>query len=113
MDRSRQAMGAWGERRAAQWYAEAGYEVLDRNWRSKSGELDLVLSRGDEIVFCEVKARRSDRFGLPQEAVDFRKQRRIRGLAVEWMKAHGCRGRIRFDVAAVTGGNVRVIEAAF
>ena len=113
MDRSRQARGAWGERLAARWYVDAGYEVLDRNWRSPSGELDLVLGRGDEIVFCEVKARRSDRFGAAAEAVDVRKQRRIRALAIQWLNSRGRRGRVRFDVAAVTGTRIEVIESAF
>ncbi len=112
-DLSRQARGRWGERLAERWYVDAGYEVLDRNWRCPQGELDLVLARGDQIVVCEVKARRSARYGAPSEAVDYRKQRRIRGLAVEWMRANDRHGRIRFDVAAITGTNIRIIESAF
>ncbi|MCY4423851.1 MAG: YraN family protein [Acidimicrobiaceae bacterium] len=112
-DRSRQARGAWGERRAARWYTEAGYEILDRNWRVRGGELDLVLWRDGEIVFCEVKSRRSDRFGSAAEAVDWRKQRRIRSLAAQWLRASGRRGRVRFDVATVTGVEIDVIEGAF
>ena len=69
--------------------------------------------RDGEIVFCEVKARRSDRFGSPAEAVDRRKQIRIRSLAAQWLKANNRRGRIRFDVATVTGVDVHVIENAF
>ncbi len=113
LDRSRQALGAWGERKVARWYLEAGYEILDRNWRVRSGELDLVLCRNDEIVFCEVKARRSDRFGMPAEAVDRRKQLKIRSLAAQWLNATGHHGRVRFDVATVTGVEVAVIEGAF
>ena len=113
MDRSRQAYGAWGENRVARWYRDAGYEILDRNWRARSGELDLVAARGGEIVFCEVKTRRSDRFGAPAEAVDRRKQGRIRSLAVQWLKAHNRRGSLRFDVATVVGPRLEVIEAAF
>ena len=97
----------------ARWYLEAGYEILDRNWRVRSGELDLVLSRDGEIVFCEVKSRRSERFGAAAEAVGRRKQLRIRSLAVQWMKANGRRGRVRFDVATVTGVEIDVIEGAF
>ena len=112
-DRSRQARGAWGERRAARWYTEAGYEILDQNWRVRGGELDLVLFRDGEIVFCEVKARRSERYGTAAEAVDWRKQRRIRSLAAQWLSASGRRGRVRFDVATVTGVEVNVIKNAF
>ena len=113
MDRSRQARGAWGERRATRWYVQAGYEVLDRNWRCRAGELDLVVSRGDEIVFCEVKSRYSDAFGSPVEAVDMRKQRRVRRVAAEWLRTHHRHGRLRFDVATITGTRIEVIEAAF
>ena len=97
----------------ARWYRDAGYEVLDQNWRVRSGELDLVLARGDEIVFCEVKSRRSDRYGTAAEAVDRRKQIRIRSLAAQWLQSHDRRGRIRFDVATVTGTRLEVIEEAF
>ena len=97
----------------ARWYRDAGYEVLDQNWRVKSGEIDLVLARGDEIVFCEVKARRSDRFGSPAEAVDRRKQIRIRSVAAEWLRTHDRSGDVRFDVATLTGTRLEVIEGAF
>ena len=79
----------------------------------RGGELDLVLWRDGEIVFCEVKARRSERYGSAAEAVDWRKQRRIRSLAAQWLEASGRRGRVRFDVATVTGVDVHVIENAF
>lgn len=113
VDRSRLARGAWGERKAAQWYTDEGYTVLDRNWRTRTGEIDLVVCRDGEIVFCEVKARRSDFMGTAAEAVDWRKQKRLRALAVQWLETHNRRGRIRFDVATVTGTSVGVIRAAF
>ena len=87
--------------------------MLDRNWRAANGELDLILEGQGEIVFCEVKTRHSGRFGEPAEAVNWRKQRRIRALAVEWLRAHGRKGSLRFDVAAVSRSGVEVIEAAF
>lgn len=111
--RSRVALGRWGEERVARWYVDAGYTVLDRNWYGGAGELDLVLGRDAQVIFCEVKTRASDRFGAPVEAVDGRKQRRIRSLAVEWLRHHGRAGDIRFDVAAVLGGRVTVIQGAF
>ena len=86
---------------------------MDRNWRVRAGELDLVLHRDGEIVFCEVKSRSSTRFGTAAEAVDRRKQLRIRSLAAQWLEANGRRGRVRFDVATVTGVEVEVIESAF
>jgi putative endonuclease len=111
---SRQARGAAGEQRAAAWYEAAGYEVLARNWRCPAGELDLVLARGGCVVFCEVKARASAAFGLPAEAVTATKQARLRRLAAAWLDATGRRPReIRFDVAAVLGADLEVIEDAF
>lgn len=113
MDQSRVALGRWGERRVARHYESAGYVVLDQNWRVRGGELDLVMSRGDEIVFCEVKTRSSARFGSGFEAVDARKQRFLRRTAMSWLDAHDRRGRLRFDVATVTGPRVDVLESAF
>ena len=113
----RQRLGERGEQLAADWYTRRGYEVVARNWRCRDGELDLVVRRPGELVFCEVKTRSSDRFGVPAEAVTARKQQRLRGLAARYLAAHGAGSRrrvtIRFDVAAVVGARVEVIEAAF
>ena len=87
---------------------------MARNGRCANGELDLVLTRRGELVFCEVKTRSSRRFGHPVEAVTATKQRRIRQLALQWMNATGTRRRrLRFDVAAVEHGHVEVWQAAF
>lgn len=113
----RRRLGARGEQLAADWYVAQGYEVVARNWRCREGELDLVVARDGELVFCEVKTRSSDRFGVPAEAVTRTKQRRLRVIAARFLAAHGdggAHGRgVRFDVAAVMGGRVEVIEAAF
>ncbi len=98
---------------AARWYASHGYEVVDRNWRSPTGEIDLVACTSTTVVFCEIKTRASDRFGAPESAVGRVKQRRIRLLATEWLAAHDRHGAIRFDVAAITGVHIEVFEAAF
>ena len=93
--------------------------VLDRNWRCRDGELDLVVAGDRVVVFCEVKTRRSDAFGQPFEAVTFTKQRRLRGLAARWLDEHPQRGvDLRFDVASVYARRgyaprVDVLEAAF
>ncbi len=111
----RRARGAWGEAVAARWYEERGYQVVDRNWRCGEGELDLVLRRGATYVFCEVKARATDRFGIPAEAVTASKRRRLRRLAARWLddSRFGRPASIRFDVVALLGGDVEVIEDAF
>ena len=114
----RQRLGAQGEQLAADWYVARGYRVVARNWRCREGELDLVVRAEDgDLVFCEVKTRSSDRFGVPAEAVTPAKQRRLRMLAARYLAAQGDRrtgrGGVRFDVVAVMGGRVEVIEAAF
>ena len=116
---NRRALGARGEVLAGNWYTERGYAVLDRNWRCRQGELDLVLERDGVVVFCEVKTRTSDAFGIGAEAVGRDKQLRIRRLATEWLSEHGHRAKeLRFDVVSILAPRnapptVDVIEAAF
>jgi putative endonuclease len=115
----RHALGARGEELAARWYEERGFTVLDRNWRRREGELDLVLGRGDLVVFCEVKTRRGLGFGAPAEAVSWQKQRRIRTLAALWLRAAPRpRATLRFDVVSILvpagrAPEITVLEAAF
>jgi putative endonuclease len=101
----------------ARWYEVRGYEVLDRNWRTREGEIDLVVRRGGPggtLVVCEVKTRSSLAYGHPAEAVTAVRRRRLRVLAAQWLATHGSHGgEVRFDVAAVVGGTIDVIESAF
>lgn len=108
-------LGRAGEARVAAHYEALGYEVLARNWRAgRLGEVDLVCQQGDVLVFCEVKTRSSDRYGSPAEAVVWRKQRRLRALALAYLATTDAYvPTIRFDVAAVRGRSVELIEAAF
>jgi putative endonuclease len=113
-DLSNRARGQWGEDLAVRHYLRSGYEVVDRNWRSPTGELDLVLFDGSTYVFSEVKARRTADFGPASAAVTVAKQRRIRQLAVEWLRAHDVHAHsIRFDVVAITGTDLELIPDAF
>jgi putative endonuclease len=99
----RRRLGIAGEDAVAAWYEAAGWRVVDRNWRCREGELDLVVIRGDTLAFCEVKTRASTRFGAPVEAVTATKQRRLRMLAGRWLADHNTRRQtLRFDVASVT-----------
>ena len=99
----------------AAWYLGRGYEVVARNWRCRDGEIDLVLRHGRMFVFCEVKTRTTDAFGVPAEAVTRTKQARLRRLAARWLEDDApVRAReIRFDVAAVLGSEIEVLEGAF
>ncbi|MYH72758.1 MAG: YraN family protein [Acidimicrobiia bacterium] len=111
----KQALGRWGEDRVVRWYRRHGFEVLDRNWRCRHGELDVIVRRGSVVAVCEVKTRSSNAFGAPAEAVGWHKQRRIRRLAAQWLSEQERRGavQLRFDVAEVMGREIRVIESAF
>ncbi len=106
--------GRWGEDLAAGWYTDRGYTVVARNWRCPTGEIDLVARRGRLVVVIEVKARRTEAFGPAAAAVGRLKQQRLRRLAAEWLATSGIHGvEVRFDVVAVTGSEIDVIEAAF
>ena len=114
----RPAVGRRGEDLAASELTSRGFEVVARNVRGSCGELDIIARRGNLLVFCEVKTRRSDRFGMPAEAVAYPKQQRIRRLAGEWLRAHRPRvSEVRFDVVSVVaaGGKAEVthIPGAF
>lgn len=115
MSTLRQQVGAEGEKLAAQWYEDNGYELLDRNWRCREGEIDLVMRKGRVISFVEVKTRTSTAFGDPIESVTISKQTRVRKTAIRWLTENGAphRAELRFDVASVTNGDVLVIESAF
>jgi putative endonuclease len=102
MTKTRQAVGAHGERLAARQLVAAGLVVLDRNWRSVTGEIDIVARDGDVLVMCEVKTRRGPAFGSPAEAVGPAKVARLRRLAAEWLAESGLHPReVRFDVVEV------------
>jgi putative endonuclease len=95
-------LGRFGEDLAVRHLVAAGAEILDRNWRCRDGELDVVAREGDALVFCEVKTRRAVGFGHPVEAVTPDKQRRLRVLAQRWLAAHDEHAPdLRFDVVGV------------
>jgi len=98
--------GRAGEDRAEQYLQNAGYRIVDRNWRCAAGEVDIVAVEGADLVIVEVKTRRSESFGHPFEAVDARKRSRLWRLSNAWAAAHPdvARGRrVRVDVIGVTG----------
>jgi putative endonuclease len=100
-DRAR--LGRAGEDAALAWYEAAGYALIARNWRCKAGEIDLVLRRAGELVFCEVKTRGGPRFGAGYESVTAAKQARLRRLAELFLLSERIRfaSSVRLDVASV------------
>lgn len=100
--RARDAVAAYGERVATRHLTDDGMEILDRNWRCRDGEIDIVAKDADSLVFCEVKTRRTTEYGSPAEAVVPAKARRLRRLAAAWLAAHDTHApEIRFDVIGV------------
>ena len=115
----RQSLGILGEDLACAELLRRGYAILARRYRTRFGEIDIVSERDDVVVFVEVKARRSRRFGAAAEAIPGWKRRRIGAMALDYLAWTGrLTGRCRFDVVAIDGVGtpamtVKVIEDAF
>lgn len=107
--------GADYEEKAARWLAERGFQILERNFCCRQGEIDLVARDGSCLVFVEVKYRRNRHTGHPAEAVDVRKQRKIARTAAYYCyknripETQSC----RFDVMSILGHEVEYIRNAF
>jgi len=84
----RQRVGQQGEEIAANYLQHQGYQILDRNYHSRFGEVDLVAEKDDVVVFVEVKARTSASFGLPEESVTAEKLAKIYDTALLWLQQH-------------------------
>lgn len=106
-----QQLGDEAEERAARYFEEHGFEVLERKFKSKSklGEVDLVVAKGLLLCFVEVRYRKSVAFGRPEETVSTGKRRKVILAAYEWGARHKLLDKrfIRFDVVAVTGRGER------
>jgi putative endonuclease len=111
---ARQGLGRTGERLAADKLISCGYHILERNFRCRYGEIDLVAEDEHDLVFVEVKTRRGDAYGRPEEAVTPRKQRKIIEVAGYYLDLHECWERSwRVDVVAVqlsAGGKLEEIR---
>ena len=102
-------LGREGEAIAASYLEEAGWTVLERNYRAGRNEVDLIVGCGRTVAFVEVKSRRGTGFGHPLEAITEHKRREIAKVARAWVRARGgLRGlSLRFDAVAVSFGRVR------
>jgi putative endonuclease len=114
----RRQLGDHGEDLAAAALKQQGYKILERNYVTPLGEIDLIARQGKVLVVVEVKTRKSTRFGSPQEGVSATKQGRLRRLADYYLKAKRLTGSpVRFDVVAVTmtgdDPQVEIIRDAF
>ena len=99
---ARQGLGRTGERLAAEELMRRGYVIVERNFRCRHGEIDLVAEDAQDLIFVEVKTRRGTAYGLPEEAVTPRKQQKLVQLAFYYLDVHACPERSwRIDVVAV------------
>lgn len=110
---NRQETGKKAEDLAAEHLQAKGFLVIERNFRAKVGEIDLIMRDGEDMVFVEVRARSSRDFGGAAASVDSSKQRKVVRAARVWLAARGWEGPCRFDVVAVEGGRLEHIPAAF
>ena len=103
-----QALGRYGEQAAVRWLEAAGLAVLDRNWRCRAGELDIVCLDGDTLAVCEVKTRSEHGAQAPEEAVDAVKAQRLTELAQRWLTERWSGppppGGVRIDLVCVVHG---------
>lgn len=112
---NRREVGKQYEEAAARALIGSGYQILERNFWCRQGEIDIIASHKGYLVFVEVKYRRNERAGFPEEAVNRKKQMTMVKTARYYMykKGYASETPCRFDVAAVDGGQVRIIEDAF
>jgi len=113
-----QKFGKKGESIAIKYLKKNGYTIVKQNYRSKYGEVDIIAKDKDTIVFVEVKARRSDRFGDPKWAVTYKKQQKISLAAINYLKVTNQSGaKARFDVIAISGDKdnlkIEIVKNAF
>jgi putative endonuclease len=105
-------LGRTGEQVAVEYLERAGLRILDRNWRSTDGEVDIVATERRVLVVCEVKTRSGTGFGTPLEAITRHKRARLRRLAAQWLAAHGVLfDEVRIDVIGVlrdSGGEFQI-----
>ena len=115
MQNSKQVLGATGEEIAVDYLVSQGYVVFDRNWRSKSGEIDIIASEKfnsqEELIFIEVKTRSSRDYGDPIEAISATKYLRMYRLALEWLSENSAsREAWRLDVISIVISRAQEIE---
>lgn len=115
---NRRRAGDWGEDLALRFLEERGYRLVERNYRTRYGEIDLIVRRERTVVFVEVKLRRGRGFGDPLGAVTPRKQEVIRSMAEQYLAQHDPEyDELRFDVIGILAGGgppeISYVEGAF
>jgi len=111
---STRAIGRDGEEIAAEYLRNNGYRIVEKNYKNRFGEIDVIAKDGNTVVFIEVKTRNTPSYGTPSSAVDSKKQQRIGKVAVTYLTKKGLTQHpIRFDVVSICDGEIEVIRDAF
>lgn len=98
----RRSLGQAAEAAAAEWLGRRGYEILERNYRCRAGEIDIIARNDGELVFIEARSRSNLEFGLPEESVGRAKRRKLRQVAAWYLKERGQSDAFcRFDVIGI------------
>ncbi len=114
MSELRQYIGEKGEATAKEFLIGKGYVWIESNFRTRGGEIDLIMQDGRTLVFIEVKRRRSDEFGLPEEAITRSKIAHMTKTALLYLKAKGIQDKmVRFDVVTIDTNGIRHHPDAF
>lgn len=95
--------GGWAEQEAATYLEAKGYRIVERNYRFGKGEIDIICWKNPFLVFVEVKYRKNNDYGYPEDFVDARKLNRVKQTAVHFMSTKQYKGPVRYDVVSITG----------
>lgn len=103
-------IGDWGEDLAARELENSGYKIIERNFRTRFGEIDIIASDKDGLAFVEVKMKSSTRFGTPAEMITKRKQIKIKRMAECYLLDKNYKGPCRIDAVTILGSEFPQIE---
>lgn len=114
MTENKREIGTHYEKFAGNYLEQNGYEIIEYNFRSSAGEIDIIARDGEYLVFCEVKYRKTAKVGYPMEAISLTKRRRISKCAQYYLYQNGLEDMpCRFDVVSILGNDLELIKNAF
>lgn len=93
--------GKKGEQLASEWMLQKGFRLIEKNWRYRHCEIDIIATKNDTLHFIEVKTRRSQRFGLPEQSVSLKKMERMTRAAAEYLRQQPQWKRVQYDIISI------------
>ncbi|PIR94654.1 YraN family protein [Candidatus Falkowbacteria bacterium CG10_big_fil_rev_8_21_14_0_10_39_11] len=107
MSNIKKKIGNWGEENAARFLINRGYAIVQKNYHSRYGEIDIICTKDDELIFVEVKTRRQGGLGSGEESVDYKKRQKIRLTIEDYLQKHETKGFPQFDVIVIELNGVK------